>query len=53
MSGRKKRAQSHEHLQILSNAEENVLGRWITCLTATGVPATLMLVKEMAGEIRM
>jgi hypothetical protein len=53
MAGRKSRTQSHEHVQILSNAEENTLARWITRLTATGFPATPMLVKEMAEEIRM
>ncbi|RAL60428.1 hypothetical protein DID88_000203 [Monilinia fructigena] len=36
--------------QILSNAEENTLVRWISRLTITGFPATPMLVKEMADE---
>ncbi|EDN97448.1 hypothetical protein SS1G_11973 [Sclerotinia sclerotiorum 1980 UF-70] len=39
--------------QILSNAEENTLVRWISRLTITGFPATPMLVKEMADEIRL
>ncbi|RAL58500.1 hypothetical protein DID88_004004 [Monilinia fructigena] len=39
--------------QILSNAEENTLVRWISQLTITGFPATPMLVKEMADEIRL
>ncbi|ODQ69419.1 hypothetical protein LIPSTDRAFT_334721, partial [Lipomyces starkeyi NRRL Y-11557] len=31
--------------QILSNAEENTLARWITRATATGFTATLKLIK--------
>jgi hypothetical protein len=38
--------------QILSAAEENTLKRWTTRLTITGFPATPMLIKEMADEIR-
>ncbi|EDO01246.1 predicted protein [Sclerotinia sclerotiorum 1980 UF-70] len=39
--------------QILSSAEENTLVRWISRLTITGFPATPMLVKGMADEIRI
>ncbi|EDO00500.1 hypothetical protein SS1G_06902 [Sclerotinia sclerotiorum 1980 UF-70] len=39
--------------QILSNAEENTLVQWISRFTITGFPATSMLVKEMADEIRL
>ncbi|RAL67200.1 hypothetical protein DID88_007977 [Monilinia fructigena] len=53
VAGRKSRTQSHEMAQILSNAEENTLVRWISRLTITGFPATPMLVKEMADEIRL
>ena len=51
MAGRKTRTEAHEIEQILSNAEENTLARWITRLTVTVFPATPMLVKEMAEEI--
>jgi hypothetical protein len=40
MAGRKTRTETHETEQLLSNAEENTLARWITRLTATGFPAT-------------
>lgn len=53
MAGKKSRSETHEMAQILSNAEENTLKRWITRLTITGFPATPMLIKEMANEIRM
>ncbi|RAL61535.1 hypothetical protein DID88_009574 [Monilinia fructigena] len=53
VAGRKSHTQSHEMAQILSNAEENTLVRWISRLTITGFPATPMLVKEMADEIRL
>ncbi|KFZ22850.1 hypothetical protein V502_02672 [Pseudogymnoascus sp. VKM F-4520 (FW-2644)] len=51
MSGKKTRAVAHEIEQAFSNAEENTLARWITRLTATGFPATPMLIKEMAEEV--
>ncbi|APA12583.1 hypothetical protein SS1G_03777 [Sclerotinia sclerotiorum 1980 UF-70] len=53
LAGKKTRSQTHEIAQILSNAEENTLVRWISQLTITGFPATPMLVKEMADEIRL
>jgi hypothetical protein len=53
MAGRQTRLQSHEHLQILSNAEEKTLVRWITRLTATGYPTSPALLKEMAEEIQV
>ncbi|EDO00854.1 hypothetical protein SS1G_03328 [Sclerotinia sclerotiorum 1980 UF-70] len=53
LAGKKTRSQTHEMAQILSNAEENTLVRWILRLTITGFPATPMLVKEMADEIRL
>ncbi|ODQ71903.1 hypothetical protein LIPSTDRAFT_72573 [Lipomyces starkeyi NRRL Y-11557] len=40
MAGAKSRTQSHETYQVLSNAEEKTLVRWITRLSATGYPAT-------------
>jgi hypothetical protein len=53
MAGRKTRTTAHEIEQILSSAEENTLARWITRLTVTGFPATPMLIKEMAEEVRV
>ncbi|EDO04592.1 hypothetical protein SS1G_07075 [Sclerotinia sclerotiorum 1980 UF-70] len=53
LAGKKTRSQTHEMAQILSNAEENTLVRWISRLTITGFPATPILVKEMADEIRL
>lgn len=52
MAGRKAKAQAHEEAQLLSNAEEKTLVRWITRLTSTGFPATPTLVVETAEEIR-
>jgi hypothetical protein len=52
MSGRKSRTEAHEAEQILSNAEEKTLARWITRLTRTGFPASPALAIEMAEEIR-
>jgi hypothetical protein len=52
LSGRTSRLHAHETSQILSNAEEGTLVRWITCLTRTGFPASPALVVEMAEEIR-
>lgn len=52
MAGRKSKAQSLEKAQLLSNAEEKTLVRWITRLTSTGFPATPALVIETAEEIR-
>jgi hypothetical protein len=51
IAGRKSRPQAHEPAQILSNAEEGTLVRWITRLTKTGFPASPALVVEMAEEI--
>jgi hypothetical protein len=53
MTGRKTRAKAHETQQLLSNAQENTLARWITRLTATGFPATPLMIKQMAEEIRV
>ena len=52
MAGRKTKAQAREEVQLLSNAEEKTLVRWITRLTSTGFPATPALVIETAEEIR-
>ena len=46
------RLQAHESAQILSNAEENTLTRWILRLCRTGFPASPALVVEIAKEIR-
>ena len=53
IAGRKTYTKAYETEQLLSNAEENTLARWITRLTATGFPATSLLIKEMAEEILM
>jgi hypothetical protein len=53
MAGRKTCTEAHETEQLLSNAKENTLARWITRLTAAGFPATPLLIKEMAEEILM
>ncbi|APA13274.1 hypothetical protein sscle_10g080440 [Sclerotinia sclerotiorum 1980 UF-70] len=53
LAGKKTCSQTYEIAQILSNAEENTLVRWISRLTITGFPATSILVKEMADEIRL
>jgi len=52
IAGRLPRPISHEHRQILSNAEERTLVRWITQLTNTGFPAPPVLAIKMAEEIR-
>ena len=52
LAGRTSHAQSRETQQILSNAEEKTLVRWVTRLTSTGFPASPALVVEMADEIR-
>ena len=52
LAGRTSHAQSRETQQILSNAEEKTLVRWVARLTSTGFPASPALVVEMADEIR-
>src|SRR3954471_19629111 len=52
MAGAKSRIAAHERDQLLSNAEEKTLERWITRLTSTGYPATPALVIETAEQIR-
>ena len=52
LAGTTSRSQAHESAQILSNAEENTLTRWISKLCRTGFPASPALVVEMAEEIR-
>ena len=52
MSGRNSRATAHKSEQLLSNAEEKTLVRWITRLTRTGFPASPALALQMAEEIR-
>jgi hypothetical protein len=52
LAGRTSRSHSHESAQILSNAEEQTLVRWISRLCRTGFPASPKLVVEMAEEVR-
>jgi hypothetical protein len=53
IAGRKTRTKAYKTEQLLLNTEENTLARWITRLTATGFPVTLLLIKEIAEEILM
>ena len=52
IAGRASRSHAHETSQILSNAEEMTLVRWISRLCRTGFPASPALVVEMAEEVR-
>jgi hypothetical protein len=52
LAGRTSRSRAHETAQILSNAEEQTLVRWISRLCRTGFPASPALVVQMAEEIR-
>ena len=52
MAGSTSRRNAHESKQLLSNAEEKTLLRWITQLTRTGYPASPALALEMAETIR-
>jgi len=52
MAGHTSRFIAHESEQVLSNAEERTLVRWITRLTRTGFPASPALVVQMAEELR-
>jgi hypothetical protein len=52
MAERKTKTAAHEEAQLLSNAEEKTLERWITRLTSTGYLATLALVIETVEQIR-
>ena len=52
LAGRLSRSHAHETAQILSNAEEKTLVRWISRLCRTGFPASPRLVVEMAEEVR-
>src|SRR5438552_2523608 len=46
------RNKAHEQEQILTNAEEKELVRWITRLTFTGYPPRPVTLREMVEEIR-
>ena len=52
LAGHTSRSHSHENAQILTNAEEKTLVRWLTRLTSTGFPVSPALAVEMADEIR-
>ncbi|KXL48243.1 MAG: hypothetical protein FE78DRAFT_142374, partial [Acidomyces sp. 'richmondensis'] len=52
LAGRTSRSQAHESAQILSNAEEKTLVRWISRLCRTRFPASPKLVVEIAEEVR-
>ena len=52
MAGRTTRVNSHGLQQILSNAEEKTLVRWITRLTCAGFPASPSLMIQMTEEVR-
>jgi len=50
--GRQSRVESHKHQQLLTEAEERELVRWITQLTAIGYAPGFSLVREMAEELQ-
>jgi hypothetical protein len=52
LAGTTSRAYAHESAQILSNAEEKTLVRWISRLCRTGFPVSPALLLEMAEEVR-
>ncbi len=52
LAGGLSRAQATEMTQILSNAEEKTLVRWITRYTCAGSPITPALLLELAELIR-
>lgn len=52
MAGGNSRAQAREISQILSNAEEKTLVRWIPRYACAGLPLTPALLKELAELIR-
>ena len=52
MSGGTSRSDAHEYRQILSNAEERTLVRWITHFTRAGFPVPPVLAIQMAEEVR-
>ena len=49
--GRQSRNESHTHLQLLSDAKESALAKWVTCQSAAGFLMTPALLKESAQEI--
>ena len=51
LHGRQSRTQAHEHRQLLLNAEESALAKWVTRQSAAGFPITPALLKESAQEI--
>jgi len=51
LAGRTSRSQAHETAQILSNAKELTLVRWISRLCRTGFSASPALVVEIAEEV--
>ena len=52
LDGKFPRAKVHERDQILTNAEDNELVRWISRLQFTGYPPRHITLQEMAEEIR-
>jgi hypothetical protein len=52
LAGHTSRSHGHENAQILTNAEEKTLVRWLTRLTSIGFPVSPALAVEMADEIR-
>jgi hypothetical protein len=48
----KSRNQSHEKQQLLSSMEENELATWISNASKLVVPTPLLLLKNLAEEIR-
>jgi hypothetical protein len=52
LSRRVSRSTAHKSKQILSAAEEEALVKWISRLSTTGCPITLLLTPELAEEIQ-
>jgi hypothetical protein len=53
LSTRTSRSQSYELQQILSTAEEETLLKAVTRLSKSGYPITLLLIRDLAKEIRL
>jgi len=50
LNGGKSRVEAREEQQKLTKAEEKVLVKWITHLTATGHPARHAFIRDMASK---
>ena len=53
LSTRTSRSKSHESQKILSTTKEGILLKTITRLSNAGIPITLLLIRDLAKEIRL